>query len=403
MSAISQTGKFTDWIARGGLRHCAIRMSREEATTVAFLGGSVTAGAGASDAERTSYRALICSYLQERFERVAFTFINAAIGGTDSAYGAFRLREHVLDGRRVDLLFVEFAVNDEDGRTKSVRAMEGIVRQAKRINPLIDICFVYTASRQGAEDYAASGKPQANIGYHEEVAARYELPSVEFASRIYRMIAAGALKWEEMSGDAVHPNDYGYSLYARYLRESLEELLQAVPAETAAPAPLPAPLDPFCYEQALLANPQIAELAEGWSFVRGWTNERVCNWTPPADVFRAEQAGARFRLRFTGTAAGLALLAGMETGGVDCSIDEGPYQTAEIFDRYCDQFYRPKIVLLADSLSDGPHTLDVRISQQMPEGSTGRSLHITRFLINGSASERNSSYAGGEAGGRDHP
>ncbi|WP_168735718.1 SGNH/GDSL hydrolase family protein [Cohnella fermenti] len=383
MRGAPQEERFSDYTLRNGLRSCYGKMNRGEATTVAFLGGSVTAGEGASDAEGTSYRALVCAYLRERFPGTPFTFVNAAIGGTDSVYGAFRLNAHVFGGGGADLLVVEFAVNDDGNRTKSVRAMEGIVRQAKRINPLVDILFVYTANRKAAESFAETGKPQINIAHHEEAAVHYGLPSVDIASRIYRMIAAGNLRWEEISGDSVHPNDYGYSLYAQYLREVMDDMLRSDGGEGTAVPLRSELLDPMCYDRARLKEPLLAERVSGCRMVYDWTNEQACNWTPPANIFLAERAGASFRLRFVGTAAGIVMLAGMETGDVEYSIDGGPYLLRRVFDSHCEKFYRPKAVLLADGLADGPHWLDVRAAESKDARSKGNRLHLTHFLVNG--------------------
>ena len=55
--------------------------------------------------------------------------IHAAIGGTGSDLGVFRLGRDALR-REPDLLFVEFTVNDGGASPERIwRAMEGIVRQ----------------------------------------------------------------------------------------------------------------------------------------------------------------------------------------------------------------------------------------------------------------------------------
>lgn len=52
---------------RGGLPHVFARLNAGEPITVAYVGGSITAGAGASDAKKTSYRALVGSWLTATF------------------------------------------------------------------------------------------------------------------------------------------------------------------------------------------------------------------------------------------------------------------------------------------------------------------------------------------------
>ena len=79
-----------------------------------------------------------------------FDFVNAGIGSTCSTTGAFRLKKDVLSKGRIDLLFVEFAVNDDQDAqhtsTECLRAMEGIARQALASNPVMDIVFLYTTN-----------------------------------------------------------------------------------------------------------------------------------------------------------------------------------------------------------------------------------------------------------------
>ncbi|PYI56231.1 SGNH/GDSL hydrolase family protein [Paenibacillus flagellatus] len=376
-----------DYALRSGMRRFAGKLKPGGAVTVAFLGGSVTAGAGSSDGEKTSYRALTCDYLRRRFPETSFAFVNAAIGGTDSTYGAFRLREHVLAKGPIDALFVEFAVNDGGDRAESIRAMEGIVRHAKRAAPEIDLCFLYTANRPTAERYGQEGRMQSNVYHHEEVAEHYGIPSVRIAETVYRMIAAGSLRWEHISGDSVHPNDYGYSLYADCIRAFLDEALPTAAGHAAEPpAAPPERIDPFCYERGSMPEPAAAaDEAAGFRTVKGWTAERTCNWSPPADIVVGDRPGDSLRFRFSGTAAGVSLLAGMDTGRLDVSIDGEPYRTIELFDEYCPKFYRPKIAMLAKGLDPGEHTVSLRVSEGRHEGSEGTAVRLLRLLVNGEA------------------
>ncbi|HEY3418513.1 MAG TPA: SGNH/GDSL hydrolase family protein, partial [Armatimonadota bacterium] len=68
------------------------RAENGDTLTVAFLGGSLTWGARASDPQMTSYRALLSQRLEQTYPRAHFRFIDAAIGGTGSQLGAFRLQ-----------------------------------------------------------------------------------------------------------------------------------------------------------------------------------------------------------------------------------------------------------------------------------------------------------------------
>ena len=77
------------------------------------------------------------------YPEVKWSEIYAAIGGTGSDLGVYRVQQDALR-HKPDLLFVEFAVNDGSADpVKIQKSMEGIVRQAWTSNPEMDILFVY--------------------------------------------------------------------------------------------------------------------------------------------------------------------------------------------------------------------------------------------------------------------
>src|SRR5580698_2591892 len=125
--------------ARGGLPNFFARAEHPDGEIkVAYLGGSITAQAG--------YRVKSLAHFRTMFPPAKFSEINAAIGGTGSDLGVFRVQQDVLD-QHPDLLFVEFAVNDGGAAPEQIfRCMEGIVRQTWKAAPKCDICFVYTVT-----------------------------------------------------------------------------------------------------------------------------------------------------------------------------------------------------------------------------------------------------------------
>ncbi|MBX2925692.1 MAG: SGNH/GDSL hydrolase family protein [Chitinophagaceae bacterium] len=127
---------YREFNARGGLPNFFRKAGRGDSVKVAYLGGSITAQEG--------WRVYSLNWFKQRFPKAAFTEINAAIGGTGSDFGVFRLKDQVLKFDP-DLVFVEFAVNDRNTPAEKIaRSMEGIVRQVWQHNPSTDICFFYT-------------------------------------------------------------------------------------------------------------------------------------------------------------------------------------------------------------------------------------------------------------------
>jgi hypothetical protein len=79
---------------------------------VAYFGGSITAQNG--------WRPKTLAHFQKTWPAAKFSEINAAIGGTGSDLGVFRLHQDVLV-KKPDLLFVEFAVNDGGAAPDQIR------------------------------------------------------------------------------------------------------------------------------------------------------------------------------------------------------------------------------------------------------------------------------------------
>src|SRR5262245_23729168 len=58
--------------------------------TIAYMGGPITAGAGASSPEKTSFRALVTEWLRKHYPKSEITELNAAINKTGVSGGPDR-------------------------------------------------------------------------------------------------------------------------------------------------------------------------------------------------------------------------------------------------------------------------------------------------------------------------
>ncbi|MCR5279929.1 MAG: SGNH/GDSL hydrolase family protein, partial [Lachnospiraceae bacterium] len=96
---------------------------RGEDTTLAFIGGSITQGAGAIPINKECYAYKIftgfCDLTGREYDDNV-KYIKAGVGGTPSELGMLRYQRDVLnDGKGdPDLVVIEFAVNDEGDETK---------------------------------------------------------------------------------------------------------------------------------------------------------------------------------------------------------------------------------------------------------------------------------------------
>ena len=170
--------------ARAGLPNSFAKLRAGGEVRIAYLGGSITAQDG--------WRPKTLNWFQEQFRPAKLSQINAAIGGTGSDLGVFRLKHDVLD-QNPDLFFVEFAVNDAGAPVQQIlRCMEGIVRQTWRRDPRTDICFVYTLAGNMLQTLQAGHFPCSATAM-EKVADHYGIPSIHLGLEVARLEKAGKL------------------------------------------------------------------------------------------------------------------------------------------------------------------------------------------------------------------
>lgn len=335
--------------ARGGVPNLLrkVRAADGREIRVAYLGGSITAAPGWRVKSLKGFRA--------RYPATKWTEIHAAIGGTGSDLGVFRLGQDVL-AHRPDLLFVEFAVNDGGADPAQIhRAMEGIVRQTWTADPETDIVFVYTVSEPVLEELRA-GKCSRSATAMEELADHYGIPSVHFGVEVAKRLAAGTLVFKgEKSGEAskdaapdpaapmvfstdgVHPLvETGHVLYAEALARAWDELDRAEPSP--APHALVEPLRRDHWAAAKLIPVEPAMLSGEWTRLDGSEGgdelaRRFAKFLP--QMWRTETPGSSLRFRFRGEFVGVFDLVGPDGGRLRASIDEGGEMAVARFDSYC--------------------------------------------------------------------
>ncbi|HPO14877.1 MAG TPA: GDSL-type esterase/lipase family protein [Candidatus Hydrogenedentes bacterium] len=367
------------FIVRGGLENCRSRFITGKTGRVAFLGGSITTMPG--------WRDLTCEMLKKRFPDTKFEFINAGIGGTNSTLGALRFEQDVFGKGRVDLLFLEFAVNDsgnESPDNRSARAMEGIIRHALRLNPAIDILVQYFVDTDKAEEIRKGKMPDV-ILRHDRVAEHYGIPIINMATEMTRRIDAGEFTWQQFSGDTCHPSPFGHERYAECIGKFLDAAWANPLAQGASPKDhvIPEPLDRLNYEYGRFIDLDQAKVLNGWNRNKQWDTEKKCNYGGAVDVLAAEAPGATLELAFEGTLIGVSEIAGMDAGIMECSVDGKAPVSLDFYDHYCEMFHRPVCRILAEDLAPGKHVATLRMAQDKNLKSQGHAARILKFATNG--------------------
>ncbi len=379
-------------VSRGGLHNTITKLAAGEPVTVAYLGGSITEGAGASDGNKTSYRALVTQWFRDTFPQSKITEVNAAIGGTPSNLGVFRLQHDVLV-KKPDLVFVEFAVNDGGSPDAEInRSMEGIVRQIWRDNPKIDILFVYTLAKENLDDFKA-GKLPRTIRLHDAIADHYAIPSVDMAAVAADKINSGAMAWDAFSKDVCHPTDPGYRMFAGAVESFLLQQKQAAagagvqtsgaPTTTAQPSvklqphPFPPSMFPDNFQHASMIDFSEGKLGAGWSREdKAWVGrfDHVAVATTP---------GATLDIDFTGTVFGIFYVLGPDSGAFEYSIDAGDWKKCDPFDQWAKDYYRAHSRMLETGLKPGAHHLQLRPLADHSPDSKGAATRLAYLLEDG--------------------
>ena len=364
---------------RDNLDNSRLRFVEDKEGRVAFLGGSIT---WAPD----GWREMTCERLEKRFPQTRFDFVNAGISSTDSTLGPFRLGDDVFGRGQVDLLFVEFAVNDHhNGRAdlERIRGMEGIIRQARARNPRIDIVMMHFVEPDKMNDIKR-GQTPPEIVSHEKVAAHHKITSIDLARQVTQDIEAGRYTWGDFGG--LHPAEFGHRIYA----DTIERLFDTAWKEPAAEGsarqshPLPEPIDPFNYQQARYIDLDRAVVVDGWKYVDSW-NTKDAGTRPRfrnVPMLVATEPGAILKLYFKGTAVGILVVAGPDVGVLEYRINGGPYRAVDQFTRWSEHLHIPWAYILEADLAQGEHELTLRTTSKKNADSRGYAARIVKFLAN---------------------
>lgn len=365
---------------RGDYRNSYQMFEKERVGTVAFLGGSIT--------EMKGWRDMICEDLKQRFPYTKFTFIDAGIPSTGSTPGAFRLADDVLSKAKVDLLFVEAAVNDDTNgfnAIEQVRGMEGIVRHALLSNPSMDIMMLHFIYDPFIPKLGGGQMPDVILN-HERVANHYLIPSVNLATEIAARMREGEFNWEQFGG--THPKPLGHAYYAATINKVLDEMYASCVAAGPAVKPhvLPAvPLDGYSYTNGKLVDIRQAHINKGWQLVPSWTPRLIAETRPgfvDVPMLETDRPGAKLTLDFEGTAVGIFCVSGPAAGILEYSIDGAPFKKLDTFTAWSGGLYIPWVYMFDTELPKGKHRLMLRMSKDHHPQSKGTACQIRQFVVN---------------------
>jgi lysophospholipase L1-like esterase len=194
-----------------------------ERLSVVFFGGSLTWSANATEPNRTGFRGLVADWLEARYPTAHFRFSDAAIGGTGSLLGIFRLDRDVL-AHKPDLVFLDFSCNDgwEDDPALNLAptcAYESILRRLVGEGvPVVQMFFTFRFWTDEIlnRDRADEDVHQRLAPYRRLVAAYGTgVGDVYRDSSLLPDLKAGKTTLDALWPiDGGHPGDLGYRYFA---------------------------------------------------------------------------------------------------------------------------------------------------------------------------------------------
>jgi lysophospholipase L1-like esterase len=340
------------------LGHVLAKARRGEAVTVGVIGGSITAGAGASQPERR-YGDRVAAWWRQAFPKASVRFVNAGIGATGSDYGALRARRDLLS-HDPDFVVVEYAVNDPNTEA-AAEALEGLVRQILRATNQPAVLLLFTMHQDGGN----AQEWQTKVGRH------YELPMVSFRDALWPEIKEGRMKWNDVEADTVHPNDRGHEYCARFIARLLDQVLADLPADDRLPAvkAVPKALISDAFEQVALFEADALKPVtnQGWSCEKGQPGDKYWKADQPGSAIEFEVAG-RIVLLMDWHIRG-------PMGQASVRVDEGPPLLREAWFDQTWGGYRQTTVLARD-LGPGMHKVRIELLPEKNPQSTGHEFRV---------------------------
>jgi len=349
------------------------KLRRGGPVTVAYLGGSVTLGNGASNAEKTSYRALVTGWLRQRFPQAEISEVNAGLATTGSLYGAMRVRRDVL-AQKADLVFIEFAASDGNESIEQElavkKAVEGLLRQFLIVPSPPEVVMIY----------APNARKTSRAEWHDQVAAHYQVPAINLLETAQPLIEARKFNFAK---DGINTNDAGHKLYADAITAFLaeQEKQEASPILRTLPSPLVS--DEMNYGELKA----FAEIRPPKGHEASWKAEPSADHALPAMLLSSDKANAQVEFYFEGTVVGITFRSSSDAGMIECLIDGKPVvaQMGKV-DAYSAS---PQLsTKIFGGLSPGEHRLTVRVTGEKNSKSSGTHVRLGYFIVGGQRPER---------------
>lgn len=349
----------------------AAKAEKREPVSVVFFGGSLTFGANASDPNTTSYRGRMMQWLREKYPNTPINFHDAAIGGSGSQLGIFRIDRDVLK-HKPDLVFLDFTVNDDAEGTdpQALASYERIVRDLlENDTAVMPVLMLF---RWHAEKPDAPLPPRHEA--HLKLAQAYGIQAANVLAAVREKVKAGTKPPDLWNlGDGAHPGDEGYELFFQAVRDRFEKSIAEKTPAIVPEKTVFEDLYPKRTRQILTEK-----LPAGWTRQKTyrtalWIDGMASRWIGDVAVAAAKTQSVPLEIEFEGSMVGIFGERNGLTPPIKVWIDGKPIQEPKaepgnfLWPMNTARFAPPKKgsgnlflwQVLARDLPDGKHTLRI--------------------------------------------
>ena len=357
------------------------------------MGGSVTVGVGIGSSETQtmqqrrdtlSWRGITTNWLKTNYPNATITETYAAIGGTGSIFGAYRCIDDLKlndSARKPDLLFIDFAINDQydaPGEASAYAAdvrkyMETIVRTVYEYAPFCDIVFVYVTDSTRLAYTDSTNYP--TLAAQHDVALKYGLSEIYVGKQLCESQGiTNSTQWTN-SGlfyDIVHPVVEGYALYGSYVTSALNTELSKS-------------LNPIGYVAHSAGSASYSPISNPARYFLNGSSGKTTGFTLHEDsgslldkgYLKSNTAGAKLKFTFTGTGLQLWTYARTTSSTIRVTIDgSSTNYTIQRGGSDNNKAYR-----VASGLSNTTHTVTIELTAVPSD--TDKAFTLEALMVEG--------------------
>lgn len=181
---------------------------------LAFAGGSITKGWDGTKHLSENYTDYVRDYLRSEYPDKTFENANLSTESANSFIG-LSITDKVIEETSPDIVFIEYAVNNECGHEHIV-SYESLVRRILELpeKPAVILVFLINKALYTSQ------------GYMKRIGSHYDLTSVSVADSLKNMLENG-FEWEMYSDDVIHPNIWGHRFIADCVINSMKTCLES--------------------------------------------------------------------------------------------------------------------------------------------------------------------------------